>query len=256
MGNFINITGHRFGKLVAVKQVENISGRVAWLLDCDCGGTKITTTQRLRKGKTKSCGCVVTNTTHGFSNTDVYRRWAGFLQRCTNPSNPAFHNYGGRGITVCERWESFENFYADMGDPPPGKTLDRIDNDGPYSPENCRWASRKRQQRNRRDLSLITFNDKTQCMAEWAEELGMKRDTLRQRFRNGWSIEKAMTTPVDKSKSFKTRTVTINGVSKTVQEWSDHSGIKTGTLYHRMRKGWPTEHLLSPLSKNQRDKPF
>jgi len=124
----------------------------------------------------------------------VYRIWTSMMARCFNSGNSAYHDYGARGITVCERWLKFENFYADMGERPEGKTLDRIDNDKSYSPNNCRWASVKEQSRNKRSNVWISFNGKRQVMTDWARETGIPPATLKYRLDSGWSIEKALTT--------------------------------------------------------------
>lgn len=118
--------------------------------------------------------------------------------RCYSPNDKSFHNYGGRGIRVCDRWkDSFENFYADMGDPPKGHTLERINNEGHYEPKNCRWASLKEQANNKRNNQMLSYNGKTQSLALWADEMHLHGVTLQTRInRLGWPVEKALTTPV------------------------------------------------------------
>jgi len=117
--------------------------------------------------------------------------------RCVNRNDPAYYKYGGRGITICERWLKFEDFLTDMGDRPEGLSLDRIDNNGNYEPGNCRWATRKEQANNRRNSLKITFNHKTQTLAQWSQELNIKFTTLWARInKHKWSVEKAFTTPV------------------------------------------------------------
>lgn len=123
---------------------------------------------------------------HGKSKTKIYRIWSDMRSRCQNANNAAYVNYGGRGIKVCDKWEDFEAFYADMGEPPKGLSLDRIDNDGPYSPDNCRWADRKTQARNRRHGKKLTLQGETLTVAEWAERSGLAARTIRARLRNGW----------------------------------------------------------------------
>ena len=119
-------------------------------------------------------------------------------QRCTNPKNKGWDKYGGRGITVCEAWRTFEGFYRDMGDPPPGMTLDRIDVNGNYEPGNCRWATVERQARNKRGSLLFTFRGETKPLADWAEEFGLRYQRVFYRMqRDGWSLERALTTPVN-----------------------------------------------------------
>ncbi len=130
---------------------------------------------------------------HGMKDSRAYSSWQNAKSRVTNPNNPAWRNYGGRGITMCTEWAGdFQAFYADMGDPDVGMTLDRIDVNGPYSPDNCRWADRKTQGRNQRDNLLITSGGRTQTLADWAEELGINYWTLHSRVRRGWSDERVL----------------------------------------------------------------
>jgi hypothetical protein len=122
--------------------------------------------------------------------------WHAMMRRCTNPDCWNYHRYGGRGITVCDRWrESFDNFIADMGVPPSGHTLERINNDGPYSPENCRWATRQENARNTRWNCVITALGKTQTAVEWAGETGISAKTITSRIQRGWDGERAVTEP-------------------------------------------------------------
>lgn len=130
-----------------------------------------------------------------FSPTKVYRCWANMIQRCTNPHNSNYKNYGKRGIVVCERWKKFENFYADMGDPLDKTTLDRINNDGNYEPSNCRWATATEQAQNTRRATAVTVNGETNVIAEWLRKNNIPYPTYKQRRRNGWSIEDAVSVP-------------------------------------------------------------
>jgi hypothetical protein len=138
-------------------------------------------------------------TAHGHSKgagSPTYQTWRNMRSRCENPNVPAYKNYGGRGITVCERWKTFENFLADMGERPEGMTIERIDNDRGYEPGNCRWATYNEQARNMRSNQRITLNGETKCLTEWAEQYGIKMPTLWARLRMGWSVEEALTKPV------------------------------------------------------------
>lgn len=162
MTKFKDIKGQRFGRLTVLKPTEErCHGHVMWLCECSCGNKCLVASHSLRHdGGTKSCGCISKETTirrsitHGMSEASIYKIWRGMLARCNNPNNPGYKNYGGRGIKVCERWHSFENFYADVGDPPKGKTLDRWpNNDGNYEPTNWRWATRSEQRFNARPRS-------------------------------------------------------------------------------------------------------
>lgn len=129
---------------------------------------------------------------HGMVKTLVYYIWGTMLARCRNKNNPKYKNYGGRGITVCNRWLDFRNFYQDMGDKPIGATIERINNDGNYEPGNCRWATQKEQQNNRRDNLLLTYKNETMTISAWAGKLGMSHQNLNRRItKYGWTIEQA-----------------------------------------------------------------
>lgn len=152
-----DLTDLTFGRLKVVEFV----GNKRWKSICQCGNEAISKTQNLTSGKTRSCGClsreIAANLkrTHGAYDTRAHNSWSGMIQRCTNPNTKQFSDYGGRGITVCERWMTFANFLADMGQPPKGNTIERRNNDLGYTPENCEWATRKKQQRNRRTIALF-----------------------------------------------------------------------------------------------------
>lgn len=198
----LDLIGERFGRLVVLKKVGNDKWRhTQWLCQCVCGKEKIILGYDLRSGHTKSCGCLVIKHGHYRNNkrSRIYRSWEGMIGRCTNLNDKDYQSYGGRGITVCGRWRKFVNFLEDMGEPSTQQhSIDRINNDKGYYKENYRWATKKEQQRNTRGNRLITHNNKTQCLIEWAEEFGINYSTLQGRLSRGWLIEKALTTPVQK----------------------------------------------------------
>lgn len=194
-----DLVGSVFGRLTVVSaQGRNADGRWLWACRCECGSTKNVAGRRLTGGLTKSCGCLhrevarATQLRHGGVGTLAYRRWAHIIQRCLNPNDSNFHHYGGRGITVCERWLDFANFLTDMGQPPEGMTIERENNDGPYSPENCVWATRQTQMRNRRVTRWLEWNGDKRTVSEWADHIGMARKTLRGRLKRGWEVERAL----------------------------------------------------------------
>lgn len=161
-----DITRERFGSLVAVKPTY-VSGRRVWECVCDCGGTSYVDVGKLRIGNTKSCGCRKRNvlgestTIHGGHGTRTYRIWKAMRTRCRNPKLRQYKDYGGRGITVCARWDSYSNFLIDMGEVPEGRSIDRIDVDGNYEPSNCRWATSLEQARNTRRNKTVAPVGKT-----------------------------------------------------------------------------------------------
>ena len=136
--------------------------------------------------------------THGRSRTLIFFRWQSMMRRCYDPKTEGYSRYGARGIRVCERWHKFEEFYEDMGEPPKGMTLERLDNNGDYCKENCTWASYKTQARNRRDNHLVTWRGETKTVSEWCEITGLPRSTVQYRYRRGWPVEEMLTYPVGK----------------------------------------------------------
>jgi hypothetical protein len=188
----IDETGNRYGSLVVIGVSAHSGPKLKWACQCDCGNSIIVFGGNLRSGNTTSCGC--SRITHGLSKTKVHQVWRGMIQRCENPNDQAYKNYGGRGICVSEEWHEFETFFEDMGFPPRGGTLERKDNNGPYSKENCRWATRREQALNKRSNTLVTAFGKTQSVSEWAKEIMIAERTLHNRlFRAGLAPEKALT---------------------------------------------------------------
>lgn len=199
-----DIAGMRFGRLVVKhRSGTSKSGNILWYCRCDCGNTAYVISYNLRKGFTRSCGCLLNefignlNKSHGMSNTSTYRIWLGMRRRCYSEKANTYERYGGRGITICKRWNKFENFHADMGERPKGMTLDRWDNNKSYCKSNCRWASYQIQANNKRNNHLITFKGKVQTMAQWSREIGLSQSALKMRLKRGWSVERALTEPLN-----------------------------------------------------------
>jgi len=200
-----DITGEIFGRLTVIIPIGKDSTRSAhtiWLCRCSCGTDISVSNKSLRSKHTRSCGCLKTDlcidrsTKHGMAHSKIYMVWSAMKGRCDNRADNAYFNYGGRGIRYCARWSEFKNFINDMGDrPSKTHTLDRIDNDGDYCKENCRWVTRKIQNRNKRNNVQLTYGGKSMCIADWAESTGIKYATIRGRLRYGWSIERTLTTP-------------------------------------------------------------
>lgn len=206
MAKFKDLINQKFTKLLVIAETvgRDKTGSVIWLCKCDCGKEIKAVSYMLIRGDVKSCGCLSMEktkerfTTHKMSQTKVYKVWNSMLQRCQNPNIKNYNDYGGRGIRVCEKWQIFEGFWEDMGSTfQKGLSIDRIDNDKGYSKENCHWTTRLEQnnnQRMRKTAKLITFNNKTLSLTQWAREIGLSVQGLKGRlYKHNWSIEKALT---------------------------------------------------------------
>jgi hypothetical protein len=192
----MKLTGKRFGLLTVtgLGVIKIRRGVYLWECKCDCG-TKTTPRQgNLLRGCTRSCGCIAKP--HGRHRSNEYASWRAMRNRCNNTKSKDFHRYGGRGIGICERWEDFRNFYADMGERPADNySLERIDVNGNYEPSNCRWATPAEQGVNRRNNKYYTLNGVTLTAMQWSKRTGIPRGTISRRLHSGWSVEDALTTP-------------------------------------------------------------
>lgn len=217
MAKFILIHGFRiakdftpetFGRLTTLGPAFRI-GKESWqVCKCQCDNMVVVRTGHVNSGGTTSCGCyhrevmVVRSTKHGLREHSLYKTWNSMIQRCCNSKHPYYADYGGRGITVCDRWrESFLNFLADMGERPENCSIDRIDNSRGYEPGNCRWATQKEQCNNQRRNRLLTYNDKTQTLAQWSRELNFPKNLICACLHRGWGVEEALTIPPGKKRS-------------------------------------------------------
>lgn len=206
----LDLTGHTYNLLTVVEEAsKSPSGRVHWVCRCECGNTVSVASNNLRNGHTKSCGCHKSAkwaeiiTTHGLSrkHPDEYKIWKGMRSRCYDTGHKNYGRYGGRGVTVDDTWEDFDVFFKDMGPRPgPGYSVERKDNDGPYAPGNCMWATRKVQANNRRSNCIVyAFGEKltlSQAVQKYSSPLGIKYATVQARLARGRSVEDALTAPV------------------------------------------------------------
>ena len=191
----------------------------------------------------------MTKTTHGLSGTSEHISWKHMRQRCFNPNDKKYSDYGGRGITVCDRWLYFEHFLADMGLKPTSKhSIDRIDNDGNYRPDNCRWATNENQANNRRSNRLITLKGETWTMAQWEKEKGFNEGFIKCRLKAGWSEEDAIMTPAKT-----VRLITYKDETLTISEWEKKMGYDKPVIANRLYLGWSEEDAITiPFIKRTR----
>lgn len=183
----IEISGQKFGKWLVLHRVAGSM----WLCRCECGAETAVPGSMLKLGKSTMCKSCA-STKHGMEGTRTYNIWAGMKQRCQNENYHGYSMYGGRGISVCTDWKSFDRFFRDMGKAPKGKSLGRIDNDGKYEKANCRWETPKQQIRNRGNTRFVTFRGERKSLAEWAERTGIPLNVLKQRYLRKWPAAKLL----------------------------------------------------------------
>lgn len=205
--------GQVFEKLTVISRAPATVGNrgARWNCQCECGNTTVSRSDALKNGRTKSCGChraelgskrmTEMHTTHGMYGTPEHKTWSSMLNRCRNENDPSYINYGGRGISVCDRWQSFEQFYADMGVRPTGYTIERINVNGNYEPNNCVWADKETQANNKRNNHLVSFDGVTKTIAQWAKHYNIPAWKLSQRLmRDGVAFKEAV---IDNDRRFK-----------------------------------------------------
>lgn len=210
--NFRDLTHCRFGRLKVIEFIGKTCGtpnpKFIWKCLCDCGLEILARGSNLVSGNTSSCGCFQSEIAakrlfkHGMRRSPEWLVWAGMRRRCEDPSNKSFKNYGGRGIFVCERWQEFSQFFQDMGiRPSPLHSIERKDNSGNYCPENCIWATRLQQARNKTTTRYVTAFGVTKCLSEWAQQYGVDRRLIFKRLKLGWDGERAVSTSPRQRKS-------------------------------------------------------
>jgi hypothetical protein len=198
-----DVTGQRFGKLTAIHYCHsNKQGRAVWLCKCDCGKETKVVVSKLLNGHTQSCGCyhreraALLHTTHNMRHSKIYTIWAHMIQRCKNPKENAYNSYGGRGITVCDKWQTFDGFYGDMGFAyQDGYSIERIDVNGNYEPKNCTWIPLKEQSWNRRNSQIYEVDGIKGSLPFLCNHFGAKYVNVDARIRRGWPVEKALKAP-------------------------------------------------------------
>ena len=202
-----DLSGQRFGRLTALSIADYRLGKsVIWICLCDCGNQKDVRAACLKNKSAKSCGCLFKEClppvryTHRMYGHPSFKVWEGMISRCKNPKNKDFALYGGRGINVCERWTDPKNFAEDMGEKPPGHSLDRIDSNGNYCPENCRWATTMEQGANKRTNRMIELNGETLHLTEWCRRLNVKPSTVLNRIHRGIDEATALTMPAQRKR--------------------------------------------------------
>ncbi|ECO0419392.1 hypothetical protein DFV33_04705 [Salmonella enterica subsp. enterica serovar Bareilly] len=245
----IDLTGKTFGRLTVLNRDTTWKGtRVKWVCLCTCGKRTSVAGSNLLKGTTSSCGClakellVERSTTHGLSRSPEYGVWNAMINRCCNSNSANFGNYGGRGISVCERWKSsFENFIADMGRRPSNKhSIERVNNNGNYEPGNCIWATTTEQLSNKRNNYKGMFHGKEITLAELSRNTEISVNVLRKRIiRDGLTFEEAVLLGDGVQRYMK------DGLNLSIKEWSEKLNIPYKVLHNRLRiRRWPIEKAL------------
>lgn len=196
---FQDLSGLVFGRWTVISTAPSRGRKCYWNCICKCGRLAEVSADNLRSGSSKSCRRC-SRTTHGMSHLPEYRTWHDMRSRCECVTDTGYADYGGRGITICDEWRSFEAFYRDMGPKPfPEATIERNNNDLGYSLDNCRWATQREQSRNKRTTRFLELNGQTMSVADWADATGLQQHTILSRLRSGWSVERALTTPLQRN---------------------------------------------------------
>lgn len=237
--------GARFGHWLVISETFAIGRLGAALCRCDCSNVRSVSTYALRSGKSAGCGCYLSKRKHGHnSRTETsltYNSWVAMKARCSNPNSFGYHNYGGRGIAICERWQaSFTAFLDDMGErPSKSHSIDRYpDRNGNYEPSNCRWATAQEQARNSRQNTIVAIGGVSRCIEEWCEIYGIKSSAVHMRISKGMDPIQAITTPAGSLPNPHLVLVTIDGQTRTITQWCGLTGINRQTAYYRISRGW------------------
>ena len=235
-----DLTGKRVGKLTVIDYAYTKNNKAYWNCICDCGNKCVVTARNLITAMTQSCGCSKRESMrkvalkHGGSGTRLYSIWCNMKDRCYNPNNKHYHRYGGRDITICSEWvnnfSSFESWALSHGYDDK-LSIDRINNDAGYNPENCRWVTNKVQQNNRSTNHLITYKGETMDVTEWADKVGIPASTLYDRLAYGWTLDEVFSKPI---KQCNTEYYLYEDASHTLSEWAQIKDMNYDVLYHRV----------------------
>ena len=243
----IDLTGKVYKKLTVIERIPSGNRGVRWKCLCECGNEVVAYSADLVAGNKGSCGCLIATRgiiTHGLTGTSLYHRYKNMIRRCDDPKNKSYGNYGGRGITYCEKWSTFEGFLDDMQSSYiPGLTLERKDVDGNYCKENCCWADYFVQSNNRRSNHHVTYEGRDYTIAELSRKLGVAQWLLGRRIREGHTAEEVI-------HEKQVELLTYDGETKSVTEFAEERGMTRYQLNKRLRRGWPLEKALNqPLRK-------
>lgn len=263
--NFSNLTGQKFGRLYVQGVDHRCSGTVYYKCLCDCGNTAVILGSSLKRGATQSCGCTRFQTisekvrTHGESNTRLFRIWTGVKNRCYNVNEPSYKNYGSRGISVCAAWLNSYEVFRDWAlangydeNAPYGEcTLDRIDVNGDYCPENCRWVNLKIQANNKTTNHFIDYRGERHTIAEWSALLSVPKYIIHAGLRAGKPFAEIV-----EGHHTTRHLITFRGETLPMRTWERRMGLGCKTLYHRIKKGWSIEDaLLTPAGQKRKEAP-
>jgi hypothetical protein len=265
-----NLSGRQYGKLKVISYAGIIGGQYSWLCLCECGQEIVLAGEHIKRKRNSKCICSSRqdlripepwNPSHGIAKHPLYNIWIGMIDRCRNPNNISYKRYGDRGIQVCDRWmNSIESFAEDMGPRPSAvHSIDRLDNDGPYSPENCEWRTSAEQNRNQCSNVWFEHEGRKMVISDWAKELGVERKTLIHRLKIGVPVAIAFSAEARNLPGQRRfEIVEIDGESLNVRDWCERYGITTFLYYRRIKQGWDSKRaILTPprrvrkLAKNQ-----
>lgn len=260
-----NLVGQKFGRLVVLRREgSDKHQKSTWFCECECGNTKVVSRQCLKIGKTKSCGCldkehreafVRQNTKHGKTDTVEFYTWKRLFQRCYNKNSEYYYLYGGKGIGVCDRWNpkkggSFQNFYDDMGLRPKDLTsIERIDSNKNYSPENCRWANYKEQSRNTSQNNKLTINGETKVLSDWVKVSPVTKGTIVHRINKlGWDNHSAVFTSPSNNKGRKPKIIQYKNNPYTIPELCRKYKIPETTFRRWYNRGMSIDEIIKKLT--------